>query len=55
MASVKIVKKHENMPRKMEVFIKDAIIISTLNSSGNLNKMADSIVQKLDDRIGGRF
>ena len=55
MALVRIVKKHETMPQKMEKFIKDAIILSSQKHSGNLNKVADDIVKKLDDRIGGRF
>ena len=55
MASVKIVKRHETMPQKMEKFIKDAIILSSQKHSGNLNKVADDIVKILDNRIGGRF
>ena len=55
MAAVKIVNKHESMTHKMEIFIKDAIILSSANHDGNLNKVADDIVKKLDDRIGGRL
>ena len=51
--AVRILKKHELMHSKMELFITDAIIISNLKHAGNLNKMASSIVKKLDDRYGG--
>ena len=50
---VTIVKKHESMQSTTEQFIADAIIIAHLKNPENINQIAGSIVEKLDDWIGG--
>ena len=54
-----IIKKHSEMPMKMESFIIDAIIVEKLKHSGNGNEIpveiAKAIHGKLIDQYGGRW
>ena len=47
--------KHSNMPLRMENFMTDAIILAKIKHSGDLNKMAKSVIDKLVDCYGGHW
>ena len=54
-----IIKKHSEMPMKMESFIIDAIIVEKLKHTGNGNEIPDEIPEaihnKLKDQYGGHW
>ena len=56
---INVIKKHSEMPMKMESFIIDAIIVENLKHSGNGNNISDeipkAIYNKLTDQYGGHW
>ena len=52
---VNVLKKHQEMPLKMESFIIDAIIVEKLKHSGKFSDMAYAIAEKLGGQYGGSW
>ena len=56
---IDVIKKHSDMPMKMESFIIDAIIVEHLKHSGNGNNISEeipkAITNKLNNRYGGHW
>ena len=50
---VNVLKKHSEMPLKMESFIIDAIIVKKLEHSGKFSDMSQAIAEKLEGQYGG--
>ena len=49
---INVIKKHSEMPMKMQSFVLDAIIVEKLRHSGNCNEISSAIKVKLDDQYG---
>ena len=52
---INVLKKHSEMPLKMESFIINAIINEKLKHSGKFSDMAYAIAEKLTDQYGGSW
>ena len=52
---INVTVKDSKMPRQMESFIIDTIIVEKLKHLGNWNEIAAAIVKKLEDQYGGRW
>ena len=52
---INVIVKDSKMPRKMESFIIDAIIVEKLKHLGNWIEIAAAIAKKLDDQYGGHW
>ena len=50
---INVIKKHSEMPMKMESFIIDTIIVEKLKHSGHFPEIANAITKKLNDQYGG--
>ena len=52
---ISVLKKHPELPLKMESFIIDAIIVEKLNFSGKISDMACAIAEKLRGQYAGSW
>ena len=50
---INVIKKHSEMPMKMEGFIIDTIIVEKLKHSGHFGEIANAIAKKLNNQYGG--
>ena len=50
---INVMKKHSEMPMKMESFIIDTIIVEKLKHSGHFAEIANAVAKKLNNQYGG--